>query len=110
MDYLVGGVGAAGSGGRTCHIAGPRSAVTASPSIARDVGASGRAGFAVPDTQGQREILQQELDKARQGLVSFDASGTLAPEAGTREAQRARKVGDVQSLEAELARLPRLQR
>lgn len=104
VDYLVGGFGKPGAGGRTC---GETTAVAHAPVTSRaPAGAgTGRSSVVAPDDEGRRSILQQELDKTRTSLAALDRSLVLIPGAGTLAEQRARKVADISALEAELSRL-----
>lgn len=106
VDYLVGGVGKNGGGGRTCGVA---LATTPAPAAARGPSGAGASlgRTMTPDDEGRREILQQELDKARSALSELDKNPVPIPGAGTLAEQRARRVSDISSLEAELGRLKR---
>ncbi|RZJ09696.1 MAG: hypothetical protein EOO54_21990 [Haliea sp.] len=116
VDYLIGG--ASKGAGRTCGVA---TTGISAPPAARGSGAAsaasgGNGTMAVtrpgsrvmtPDDEGRREILQQELDKARASMAALEKSLVPIPGAGTLAEQRARKVSDIASLEAELGRLKR---
>lgn len=110
VDYLVGGVGKAGTGGRTCGAVTaltPTSSTSRSAAVASSSVGLGVSRVTVPDDEGRRSILQQELDKTRASLSELDKSPVLFPSAGTLAEQRARKVADISSLEAELGRIKR---
>lgn len=99
IEYLIGGVGKTGPGGRTC------SASTAATPEPRNPAAPTGGRVMKPDDEGRREILQQELEKTRASFLELDKNPVLIPGAGTLAEQRARKMADITSLQAELGRL-----
>lgn len=101
VEYLVGGAG------KTCS-----DSIVSSPSPARaptgtpkTQGASGQNTAAKFDDEGRREILQQELRLARQGLAELGRNPATTDKAGTLDEQRQRRQGDITALESELGRL-----
>ena len=109
VEYLVGGSSKVDAEKPSPSPVFPKPATAAShvQTIQRNQTNLKTTDLMTPDDAGRREILQQELGKARAAVAELNGNAPLFPGAGTLAEQRVRKLADVTSLEAELGRLNR---
>jgi len=109
VEYLVGGSSKVDADKPSPSPVSPKPATVTShvQTVQRNQANLKTTDLMTRDDAGRREILQQELGKARAAVVDLNGNAPLFPGAGTLAEQRVRKLADVTSLEAELGRLNR---
>lgn len=109
VEYLVGGSSKVDADKPSPSPVSPKPATAAShvQTVQRNQANLKTTDLMTRDDAGRREILQQELGKARAAIADLNGNAPLFPGAGTLAEQRVRKLADVTSLEAELGRLNR---